>query len=390
MSDEPEQPSAWDITKEDLLPYLRRLIVTIVVIALALLLWELKYVVLLAFAAILVAVLLLSLTRIVRRFTKLGHRWALALASLFLVVVLGTIGWLAWPSFQDQLSGLVTRITVSINDLQTTFGITLPSTAQEIANAISGAIDQVWAALAGIAGGIVNVLATLILVVFSGVYLAVSPDLYRRGLVLLFPRSWHPIIRHGLDETGRALGLWLQAQLLTMLAVGLLDGVGAAVLGLPAPLALGLIAALTEFVPIIGPFIGAAPAVLVALGMDGTTLIWTIVWYTAVQQIEANLITPVLQRRIVSIPPVVLLLSFVALGIVFGVIGVIVAAPLSIAIFVLVREFYVGELLSERDQLAKPVDKAPTRRRRRRRRRSQPPERDQAADNEPEGGTTSE
>ena len=96
---------------------------------------------------------------------------------------------------------------------------------------------------------------------------------------------------------------------------------------------------------------------------------WTVVLYLAVQQVEANLITPVLQRRIVSIPPVVLLLSFVALGIVFGVAGIVVAAPLSIALFILVREFYVGDLLAGRDQLSEWPKRTESKRLRRRRRR---------------------
>jgi predicted PurR-regulated permease PerM len=380
MSEDPKQRSAWDDTREDLLPYLRRLIVTIVVIGLALLLWQLRDVVLLAFAAILIAVLLLTVTDLVKSVTKLGHRWALTIAGLLVILVLGLIWWVTWPSFQEQLSRLVTRVKESLDQIETTFGITLPATAQEFVDTISGAADQIWATLASLAGGILNMLAMLIMVIFSGVYLAVDPGLYRRGFVLMFPRSWHDKISQGVGETGRALKLWLRAQVLVMIAVGVLDGIGAAILGLPAPLALGLIGGLTEFVPIIGPFVGAAPAVLVALSIDSSTLIWTIVWYTAVQQLEGNFLTPVLQRRIVSIPPVVLLLSFVALGILFGAFGIIVAAPLSIAIYVLVREFYVGDLLSERDQLSKRKENPPPQGRRRR--RSGPP-RDQSAGSEP-------
>ena len=373
MSNDPNDSPGWDQTKEDLLPYLRRLIVTIIVIGIALLLWELKSVMLLAFAAVLVAVALLAPTRLIQRYTSLGHRWALAIAGVLIVLFFALVLWLAWPSFLEQLERLVTRLTESLDQLETIFGITLPEAAQEIATAISGAIDQIWSTVVSVAGGIVNVVAMLILVVFSGVYLAIDPGLYRRGLVLMFPKGWHQKIGHGLDETGRALRLWLQAQLLTMLVVGVMAGVGAAIIGLPAPLALGLIAGLTEFVPIIGPFVGALPAVLVAVGIDSETLIWTIALYTLVQQIEANVVTPVLQRRIVSIPPVLLLLSFVGLGSIFGVLGIIVAAPLSIAIFILVREFYIGDLLSEREHLNAigSPEREPRRRRRRRRRKPQ-------------------
>ncbi|MHA1559822.1 MAG: AI-2E family transporter [Alphaproteobacteria bacterium] len=375
MSEDPNSSPTWEQTKQDLLPYLRRLIVTIVVVAIALLVWELKSVLLLAFASVLVAVALLALTRLIQRFTSLGHRWALTIAGALIVAVFGLVIWLAWPSFLDQLERLVTTLTESLDQLESIFGITLPDAAQEVVTAISGAIDQIWSTVVTVAGGVVSVIAMFILVVFSGVFLAIDPGLYRKGLVLMFPIGWHQKVGHGLDETGRGLRLWLQAQLLTMVVVGLMAGVGAAIIGLPAPLALGLIAGLTEFVPIIGPFIGAFPAVLVAVGIDGQTLVWTLVLYVVIQQIEANLITPILQRRIVSIPPVLLLLSFVGLGSIFGMLGIVVAAPLTIAIFILVREFYVGDLLSEREHLNRlggPPKDSQRRRRRRRRRRKKP------------------
>ncbi|MCW5712989.1 MAG: AI-2E family transporter [Bauldia sp.] len=352
-------PPSWQATREDLLPYVRRLIVTIIIIALALLLWELKHVLLLAFAAVLVAVALLSVTRGVERATRLPHRISLTLSGTILFLAIGGIGWATWPAVQEQLTGLITRLTESLDELETVFGITLPSSAQDIAQALSAFVDRIWSGVLTIAGALVTVVTTLVLVIFAGIFIAVDPGTYRSGLTLLFPRSWHAAVEKALDETGRGLTLWLRAQLLTMLVVGTLVGFGTWAIGLPSPLALGLIAGLTEFVPIIGPFAGAVPAVLVAFGIDGSTLAWTVVLYILVQQAEANLITPLLQRRIVSIPPVVLLFSFVALGVTFGATGILVAAPLTIALYILVREFYVGQLLAEQDELGHSAFNAP-------------------------------
>lgn len=356
----------WEETKEDLLPYLRRLIVTIALIALALLLWELKEVVLLGFAAVLVAVALLAATTSVQKVTKFNHQWSLGIAIVLIVAGFAGAIWLVWPSFQDQLTRLVSRLDESLNELENILGISLPGSAQEITSAITGAIDQIWASFVTLAGALVSVFTTLLVVVFSGVFLAANPALYRRGLILMFPKSWHAKVGHGLDETGRALRLWLRAQILTMVAVGVMVGALAALFGLPAPLALGLIAGITEFVPIVGPFVGAAPGVLVAVGEGGSMVLIAIAIYVVAQQVEANVITPVLQRRIVSIPPVVLLLSFVALGIIFGAAGIIVAAPLTIALYVVVREFYVGDLLEEHDQLTRLGEHKPSARQRRR------------------------
>ena len=348
----PEAPRPeWESTKEDLLPFLRRLIVTVIVIGVALLLWQLREVLLLAFAAVLVAVILLSLTKMVQRITGFGHRLSLAIGGLIAFAILGVAVWLSWPAFQTQLSDLIARLEVSLNEMESVFGIALPDNTEEITEAITGVVDRIWSTLVTIAGAVFSVGTTLVLVIFGGIYLAIDPSLYRSGLVILFPRSWHQRVTHALDETGTGLRLWLQAQLLAMLAVGLLVGLGTWAIGLPSPLALGLIAGLTEFVPIIGPFVGALPAVLLAFGIDTQMLIITVILYIVVQQVEANVITPLLQRRIVSTPPVLILFSFVALGALFGALGIVVAAPLTIAIYILVREVYIGDVLSERAQL---------------------------------------
>jgi predicted PurR-regulated permease PerM len=134
---------------------------------------------------------------------------------------------------------------------------------------------------------------------------------------------------------------------LAMLVVGVLTGLGTWAIGLPAPVALGVIAGLGDFVPIVGPLLAIAPAVLVAFGEGTTTLGLTVVLYIVIQQFEANLLVPLLQRKILSIPPVLLLFSMIAFGFIFGIIGIIVAAPLTIMIYILIREFYVRDLLGQ-------------------------------------------
>jgi predicted PurR-regulated permease PerM len=346
-------PRPWQESWRDLLPFLRRLIVAVIVIAFALFLWQVREVLLLAFASVLVAILLLAEVQLLRRIPRIGHRLALTLVVLINLLVLGGTIWMSWPALQEQLANLVERLSDAVGELQESFGMELPQSAEEIGTAITGIIDRVWSILLTVVQAVIAVATAFVLVLVAGVFLAIDPATYTRGLVLLFPKVWHQKVREVMATTGRALRLWLQAQLVTMVFVGVLVGVGAWAIGLPSPLALGLIAGLTEFVPILGPIIGAAPAILLALSVDFTTLAWTVLLYVFVQQLESNVITPIVQRRVARIPPVLLLFSFVALGIIFGIPGIIIAAPLTIAVYVLIREFYVGELLDERKELDK-------------------------------------
>jgi predicted PurR-regulated permease PerM len=181
----------------------------------------------------------------------------------------------------------------------------------------------------------------------GGAYLAASPGFNRRGLVALVPKGQQERIEELFEACGNALHGWLLATLISMVTVGGMVGLGAWLLGLPAPLALGLFAAVTEFVPVVGPFVGAVPALLLALGQGGNAVLWTGLLFLAVQQAESNLIAPLAQQRMAEIPASLLLFAVVAIGSVFGLAGVVLAAPLTVVGYVAVQKLYVRETLGE-------------------------------------------
>lgn len=194
---------------------------------------------------------------------------------------------------------------------------------------------------------LVDAATGLILIVIGGVFLAADPGLYRRGAVMLLPKRHHARIDDALLTCGGALRLWLVAELIAMAIVGVLAGLGTWAIGLPAPLALGLFAGLTEFVPVVGPILGAVPALLLALTQGSSAVLWTLLLFLAIQQLESNVITPLLQRRMVTIPPALLLFVVLALWLLFGALGVIFGAPLTVVGYVLVKKLYVRQTLGE-------------------------------------------
>jgi predicted PurR-regulated permease PerM len=104
---------------------------------------------------------------------------------------------------------------------------------------------------------------------------------------------------------------------------------------------------LTEFIPLLGPFLGAIPALLVASTDSVSTVLWTAVAFIVVQQVESNLIQPLITRQSVSIPPAVLLFAVIIFGALFGTLGILFAAPLTVVSFVAVKMLYVRETLGE-------------------------------------------
>jgi predicted PurR-regulated permease PerM len=146
-------------------------------------------------------------------------------------------------------------------------------------------------------------------------------------------------------ESERALRLWLKGQAIAMVVVGLMTGIGLWLLGMPSAFVLGLLAGLLEFIPFAGPIISAIPAILLALVVGPEMALWVGLLYLFVQQFEGNVLSPMIQQYAVDLPGVVLLFSLIGFGILFGTLGVILAAPLAVVTLVLVKRLYVIETL---------------------------------------------
>ncbi len=349
--------------------FLRRVLILGAVAALALLLWQVADTLLLVAAAALVAVLLRGLAGLLRRLVPIGEGFALGLVCLGLAAIAAGAVALEGGEVRNQVAQLLEQLPEAVRAFERRFDISLAEVLQPGDGAAPAAgdaeigevIERVAAApgqsasfvgkLLGQAYAVGNMLvavaAAVILVVLGGLYIAVDPGLYRRGLVKLFPPGQHARIEALLRATGRALWLWLGGQLIAMVLVGTLTGLGAWWIGLPAPLALGLFAGLVEFVPILGPWVGAVPGLLLAPGMDIPTLLWAIGLYLAVQQLESNIVTPLVQQRMVRVPPAVLLFAVMVAGAVFGLPGVILSGPLTVIGFVAVTTLYVRQTLGE-------------------------------------------
>lgn len=344
--------------------FLRRVLMVAAVVALALLLWAVRGALLLLFGAVVVAVLLLAAARPFRERLGLPHGAALAAGGGTILAMLGLATWLVGSQVRTQVAELRQRLPEAAQSLEQRFGIEVPDfSAKEGQDAAAKAASR---AATGNGGGVttgfselsdavlriaafgvvvLDGLLALLLAVVGGVYLAVDPATHRRGLVALLPRTQQHRADEFLRACGRALGGWLLATLASMAVVGTMVGLGAWALGLPAPLTLGLFAAFVEIVPVIGPIIGAVPALLLALGAGAYTLLWTALLFLAIQQVEANLLQPLLQQRMANVPPVLLLLSAVAVGTVLGFGGLVLAAPITVVAFVAVQKLYVRETL---------------------------------------------
>jgi predicted PurR-regulated permease PerM len=339
--------------------FLRRVLIVVAVLVLLLLLWQVREALLLTFAGVLVAVLLLAVAHPVEARLGLSRTWSLLAVGVALAALLGLAGVMVGSEIINQVAQLWDRLPRAIGAFEDRFQVDLPPLGQAAPGSsgeeggreggfFNASVIRTLAGHAATAGTmIINALSALIIAVVGGFFLAVDPALYRKGLVMLVPVDQQERVEDALLASGNALRLWLGAQLISMAIVGTLAGLGTWMIGLPSPLALGLFAGLVGFVPLLGAVAGAVPPLLLALAAGGDTLLWTALLFLAIQQLESNMIMPLVEKHMVSMPPALMLFAVVAVGLLFGLPGVMLAAPITVVAYVLVKQLYVRQTLGQ-------------------------------------------
>ena len=319
------------------------------------LLWWMRYTAALIFGAILVGVFFRTGGDLIAKVLP-GDRRGLGL-GIFCVLLVGLFAALVWfavPSLSDQADQLRERIPQSVDkvrDTVTQYGwgkwLFENEDGPQLDEAMANGTD-VGRRFVSVMGSALGFVVAFVFLAFTGLYLAIGPKPYRDGLLWLVPPRDREAATEVLDDSGRTLQFWLYGQLAAMALVATLSGVGLWILGVPLPLINGVITFLLCFIPNFGPVASGVPPVLLALTVDdgpffsGPTLaLAVIVLYLGVQAIESYVITPMIQKKAVELPPALLITMQLVLGTLIGLVGVAIAAPLTAVGMVVARRLVV-------------------------------------------------
>lgn len=311
-------------------------------------------VVLLFFGAVLLAIFLRGLADLIRRNSRMSEGMAVLLVSFLLLVVLAAAIALLAPSITEQVKHLRDELPksaaqvsnyISRYSLGRTIIDQLPSTADVMTKVEpSTVVTQVGGYFSSTVGAVGNFFVMILL----AIYLAVEPKFYAGGFTKLFPGRVRPRVTEVLTEIGTTLSWWLIGKSASMLFIGLLTWVGLWILGVPLSLTLGLIAGLLSFIPNFGPILSAVPAILLAFIESPGKAVYVLILFVVVQLIESNLVTPYIERQTVELPPALTVFAQLALSVLIGGVGLILATPLLAAVVVIVQSVYIGDVLGDR------------------------------------------
>lgn len=326
----------------------RTVLGALALIVIGLLTWELRWVLLVLFGAVVLAVALDVPITLLRRLLPLNRPAALIVVLVSLVLLGGVLGQLLLPELLEQVKQLTTLLPVLALRLSSLARQVdwLPDLEQQLmALATWERLQPLGGQLLGMAGGAANTTIQMLLMALLAILLALDPRSHQKVIVSLTPSFWRPQMQHLLGESRQALGGWLAGMTLSAVSVFLLTWAGLALLGVPLALLSALVCGLLTFVPTIGPTAATLLPLAVGLLVSPAKMLQVLMLRLLLQNAEAFLLTPVLLRRSVNLLPTVALTAQLCLGALLGLPGVLLALPLVVVLQVICEEVVVREVM---------------------------------------------
>jgi predicted PurR-regulated permease PerM len=323
--------------------------------------WYFASTLFLIFAGELLGVALYAMSNLLGRVTELPHSLRLAAICLVLLALLSGVLFLGGATIAQQATVLGNTIKSQVVNVKTfleKYGIdtsyldfgnltappagtadTPPTAPHNLpsAGAIASGGGAILSQTLKIVLGTVGAVGNFFIVLFLGLCFAAQPGVYRDGLITMAPARHRANAAIAVDRIGETLQRWLIAQMVTMFAVFLITWIGLALLGIPSSFILGVQAGLLTFIPTVGALVGGLIVVLASLASGWIAALSAFVLFLGIHALESYILTPILQRQALEIPPATLFAFQILLGVVFGIWGLALALPLMAVVKVVIN-----------------------------------------------------
>ena len=303
---------------------------------------------LLAFGGLLLALLFHGIAGRIEKLVKWPRGVTVSLAILLVILFLSARSWFIGSSLQSQFETFQKILPATVKNLsdylsQTTVG-------QKVLENFS--VDSLNSGFEGIMNSVhiffkstFGVVGDIYVLLFFGAFFIVTPKEYVKGICLFFPKSESENVSEILNRIGSDLKTWLKAQLFEMLFIFVTTAIGLLIAGVDLWLILAFIAGMLCFIPNIGPALALVPALLVGLLSGVNTALTILAIYLFIQLVETGFVVPYVRKKMLSMPPALVLLFQLIIGALSGFLGVLFATPLLVVAMILVDELYIKRTL---------------------------------------------
>lgn len=306
----------------------------------------------LVLAGVLIAIFFRGIASLIHKKIKLNFNIALVLSVVLILGLLTLTGFYMAPKISEQYKQLKEAVPQGYEKLKSnlrkseTGKLVLEQIQQPLnqsggGNNIRGKVMTFFSTTFGVLGDIY-------IIFFLGIFFMAQPQVYKKGIIKLFPPDRRERTAEVLDQTGMTLQRWLLGKIMSMTIVAVLTIVGLNILGVPLAFTLGIIAGLLSFIPNFGPLIALVPAILIALLKEPQLALYVTLLYVGIQAVESNLLMPFIQKSMVKLPMAMVLIAQIALGIVAGGLALILAVPVVAILKVWIDMVYVEDILEKR------------------------------------------
>jgi predicted PurR-regulated permease PerM len=318
-------------------------------------LWQIKQVLLLAFAAIVFATTINQLVELLQSKFSLERKTALAIAVTgVLTFVIGFIA-LAIPPFIEQFQQLVELVPQGLEQLSSLNNSLRNLLPQNLLQEVRGLesltqnlqayVEQFISSFFDLFSSTLSIFLNSLLVIVVTIMLLSNPTPYKQMFILMFPAFYRRRVKTILKKCEKNLGGWAIAILFSMTVIAVLSGIGLLCLGVRLPLANSLLAGILTFIPNLGPLLSVIPPAAMALLDAPWKALAVVILYIVIQQVETTILTPIVMQRQVSLLPAVTLLSQVVFAVFFGIAGLFLALPITVVAQVWLKEVLVKDIL---------------------------------------------
>lgn len=300
-------------------------------------------VLLMILAGSLIATYFHGLGDMIERRTKMGRRWAMLISVLGTFIIISVLLWFMGTKIQQQINELSATLPGTVHNLKAKLAQT--DIGRKLLESVNNNGDgKMMATAQSFFSTSFGVLGDVYIILFLGIFFTTNPSIYKDGILLLVPPSRKKMGHHIMDRISLSLKGWLKGMMVSMVLVAIMIGTGLTILHIPVALVLGLITGILELVPTLGSVIAMVPGTLLGLTVSTNTAILVAIVYIVSQTITSNIVNPLIQKKMINLPPALTLISQLIMGSVSGALGVIMAVPLLAITVILVDELYVKKI----------------------------------------------
>ncbi|QQL49474.1 AI-2E family transporter [Mucilaginibacter ginkgonis] len=300
-------------------------------------------VLLMVLAGSLISIYFNGLSGIIQRRLRLKPGISLVISIVGSFAILGVLLWFMGTTIEQQIAQLIRSLPGTINNVKQK--LSESPAGQQVLEALSSTNSQkMMGTVQSFFSTSFGVLGNLYIILLLSIFFTVSPALYTDGIILLFPPERKPVARHIISRISASLKGWVKSTILTMVVLATMISIGLTIMGIPAALVLGLFTGMLRLVPNFGAIIAMVPGTLLGLTEGTGTGIIVALIYIVSQTIVNNIVAPLVQKRMINMPPALTIISQVIMGTLSGGLGIILAVPLLAIVFILVEELYINKM----------------------------------------------